>query len=174
MKIKRIQDWFPVVHYHCWELFLFRLFFAWILWETIPANPLSYDSAPHPNGFALIFPVAIFHNPEVLSWARNLALVGLFFYVIGRLQWLALPVITVACLSPAALGNSQGSAHHNLQLVHMALAVTTIWYVGVALRNLLGRKLQVNRLERSEALNLKRISSNKRSPQDTSFPPSRN
>lgn len=150
---RSIQNWFPVVQHHAWELLVFRLLMAWLLWKTIPETPFSYDATPAPNGLAVIFPVEIFHDPVVLKWTRRIAFLGLCLFVSGRWLCCALPLVAIACIGPSALANSQGSIHHNLQLLHTALVVVTIWHVGVLGRNLFfsGR---FGRLERKEALNL--------------------
>lgn len=147
------RDWFPVVRHHWWELLIFRLLMAWLLWTSIPQAPFSYDSTPAPNGLALVFPVEIFHDAAVLKWTRMAAFVGLCLFVAGRWLWLALPVVAIASIGPTTLANSQGSIHHNLQLAHTAFVVIALWHLGVAARNRFFSS-RFGRLERAEALEL--------------------
>jgi len=142
-RFARILSWFrfePVRHAF-WELLLFRLGFAWIMWRALPGGFQQYRDQPEPNGIAQWIDLTWLTDPgraEQVRWATGIALV---FYVFGLLRVPALTVVIACHVAVCTFLNSQGAIGHTAQIVGMAMVAQWLVFAWAPIARRLGRPL---------------------------------
>jgi hypothetical protein len=119
----RIAAWLrpePIRHAF-WELFLMRVFFAYIIWRALPQNVGQYQGQPHPNGIAHWIDLSFLADPGHMQWLQWGFWIALGFYVLGVLRVPALAYLLGASVAVCTFLNSQGAIGHTAQIVALAI-----------------------------------------------------
>lgn len=109
-----------------------RLFFALLVWFTIPSASNLVDQ-PHPVGLAHLFNLTFISNPGVMPAIKWGIIPALAVYVAGRLPLVTLPIILLATMLPGTLDNSQAknAIQHSQQVVSLITLAQLIYHIAV-------------------------------------------
>ena len=123
----RTRRWFRPIAYRNWEMLIMRVMFAMVVYLAFPKR-MPYSGAKYEVGIARFMPLTWLSEPSTLEACRWILVAALCVYASGRLLVLALPVMAFLTIAPATLANSQGAAHHHLQVLGLVVLVQWIWF----------------------------------------------
>ncbi len=150
-------------HMPRWEVFLVRLLFALLVWDTQtgwisywkePARAvramvenagtfdIRWDSQPHPNGLAYFFNFTFLSNDAVEKPLRYAMGASLILYVAGVPGAFSLAIPLFMCIGSSTLANSQGSVGHTAQGLHLALLAVWLAALWAFIQKRRGRSLK--------------------------------
>ncbi len=125
-----------------WEWFFMRLFFAVVVWWSLPTarSMLDMVSQPYPTGIANLVDLTFFSNPEIYQVVYWVFCAALLVYVSGFLLPIVLPVMASVHIGMITIYNSQGATHHSYQLVSLILLAQWVVYWVPWVRKVFGRQ----------------------------------
>jgi hypothetical protein len=128
-----IVDRFRPIDYATYEVFLMRVFFAFVVAGAIP-NKLPFVGQKEPVGLARFCDLTFLGDPAVLEPVRIVFWICLGLYAVGFASAFALPVAALLFNAVGALIGSQGAHKHHLQIVGLVLVVLAVYHVYLAVR----------------------------------------
>lgn len=127
------KNWFQPTDFGRYELFLMRVLFALVVWDILP-QVVTLKHAPHPAGLAHWVDFGFFAGAGFYKICRIVMAGALVFYALGRMMWVALPVMLFVILGPGTLEASQNSPKHSTQVVALIVMVQCVWYLVARIR----------------------------------------
>ena len=104
-----------------------RVLFALVVFVAFP-NRVPFTAAKYEVGIARFMSLTWLSDPATLEICRWILAASLCLYASGRLLVLALPAMAFLTIAPATLANSQGAAHHHLQVLGLVILAQWIWF----------------------------------------------
>ena len=97
-----------------------RVLFALVVFDAYPKRVPTADPEKV-VGLARLVSLDWLAEPGVLAACKWILIAALILYSIGVLYVISLPVMAFLIIAPATLANSQGAAHHHLQVLGLVL-----------------------------------------------------
>ena len=123
-----------------WEILIMRIFFAIVVYKSMPTPGQIFDNQPVPNGIAHLIDLTFLARPGVYPAMKVVLVVALTVYATGFLLPLALPLMLAIHVMARTLYNSQGWIHHGFQMVSLVILAQTIVVLTFAIYRLVKKR----------------------------------